>query len=226
MTHSETLAALAAALSAAQAEFEAVSKDSTNPFFKSKYADLPSVVAAASPILATHGLAVSQLPGHDEGGDTLTTMLLHSSGEFLSGTMRLRPVKSDPQAQGAAMTYGRRYSYMAILGLVADDDDDGTAASAPRSEKPAAKTSKPAASKTPAEPKAGAGAATAGGPVLAHLRKLAGTAKKSPEWMSMKLVELGVEGDTSDLKAVMPTISLDVAAQLAEALGGSIEDVK
>lgn len=125
--HSAELTELAAALAAAQGEFEAVAKDSTNPFFKSRYAGLPQVVKAAAPILATHGLSVTQLPGL---GDTLTTCVMHKSGQWIASTMQLRPVKNDPQAQGSAITYGRRYAYMAALGLVADEDDDGNAASA------------------------------------------------------------------------------------------------
>lgn len=124
---------LGAALAAAQGEFETVGKTETNPFFKSKYAGLPSVVKAASPVLTKHGLSVVQMPGHDDLGHTLTTMLLHKSGQFIAETMRLKPTKDDPQGLGSAITYGRRQSYMAALGLVADEDDDGNAASAPRS---------------------------------------------------------------------------------------------
>lgn len=129
---SEKIDLLAKALTSAQAEFETVAKDATNPFFKSKYADLPAVTKAAAPVLAKYELAVVQLPGCDEAGDTLTTMVLHASGQYLAGSMRLRPVKNDPQAQGSALTYARRYAYMAALGLVADEDDDGNAASAQR----------------------------------------------------------------------------------------------
>ena len=128
---------LASALVAAQAEFSAVTKGSTNPFFKSKYAALPDVVASASPVLAKHGLAVTQSISFNfqlDGGvkDTLTTMLLHKSGQYIQNEMLLHLPKQDPQGQGSAVTYARRYAYMAILGLVADDDDDGNAASRPK----------------------------------------------------------------------------------------------
>lgn len=132
--HSLEIDQLAAALSAAQAEFTAIPKDSTNPFFKSSYAGLPKVVEVASPILTKHGLALSQFPGMDEEGhDTLTTWLLHKSGQFICESMRLHLAKNDAQGQGSAMTYARRYSYMAALGLVADEDDDGNKASTPAS---------------------------------------------------------------------------------------------
>ncbi|QNJ56866.1 ERF family ssDNA binding protein [Mycobacterium phage Reindeer] len=138
---------LAAALVAAQAEFGAVAKGTANPFFKSKYADLPAVKAEAQPVLAKHGLAVTQHPGYTviDGKihDTLTTKVVHTSGQADESTMILRPVKSDPQAQGSAITYAKRYAFMAVLGLVADEDDDGNAASgrskAPARNKPAAK---------------------------------------------------------------------------------------
>ncbi|MBB5167168.1 ERF family protein [Mycobacterium sp. AZCC_0083] len=133
--------ALAAALVAAQAEFGAVAKDTANPFFKSKYADLPAVKAEAQPVLAKHGLAVIQEPGYvlieGKPHDTLATTVLHESGQSRTSKMILRPVKNDPQAQGSAITYAKRYAFMAILGLVADEDDDGNAASG-RGGKPAA----------------------------------------------------------------------------------------
>jgi hypothetical protein len=128
---------LAAALVAAQAEFSAVPKGSANPFFKSKYAALPDVVQHTSPVLARHGLAVSQFieSGSDPNGsvyDGLTTYVIHKSGQFIAHTMRLHLIKDDPQGQGSAVTYARRYSYMSALGLVADDDDDGNSASKPQ----------------------------------------------------------------------------------------------
>jgi len=134
MKQSENIGNIVKALAAAQGKFSVIAKTSDNPFFKSKYADLAEVVRPTAPILAEHGLSVIQGIGYDEGcQDTLTTTLAHISGEYFSTTMRLYVPKSDPQGQGSAVTYARRYSYMAILGLVADEDDDGNAASRPRS---------------------------------------------------------------------------------------------
>jgi len=128
---SESITNLAVALAGAQGEFSAVPKGADNPFFKSKYAALPDVIATATPVLARHGLAVSQFIDSDEIGDLLTTYLLHTSGEFISHSMRLHVAKSnDSQALGSSVTYARRYSYMSALGLVADVDDDGNASSA------------------------------------------------------------------------------------------------
>lgn len=124
------------ALVAFQAEVGNVSKDSKNDFFKSNYADLAAVKAVAQPFLSRHGLAVIQKPGflvvEEKVYDTLVTKLVHAkSGESEESVLILKPVKQDPQAQGSAITYARRYQFMALLGLVADDDDDGNAASAP-----------------------------------------------------------------------------------------------
>lgn len=148
-THSAELDQLAAALAAAQGEFSAVPRDQTNDFFNSRYADLASVVAAASPILAAHGLAVTQWIGTDqERRDTLTTWLLHTSGQYIASATPLKlnvdkDGRETSQAHGSAVTYARRYSYMAALGLVADADDDGNAASQPRAGAPAHATSQP-----------------------------------------------------------------------------------
>lgn len=127
---------IAQALVAFQAEVGNVSKGKENTFFHSNYADLAAVKAEAQPFLTKHGLAVVQAPGYlvvgDKIYDTLLTKVVHAkSGEVEQSTLVLKPVKQDPQAQGSAITYARRYAFMALLGLVADDDDDGNAASAP-----------------------------------------------------------------------------------------------
>jgi ERF superfamily len=132
MTSSKEIDQLAGALVAAQTDFKAIDKTDFNPFFKSKYAGLPAVVEAAQPILSKHGLAISQhidhVPVADAPYDTLITYLLHSSGQYISSEMLLHLPKTDPQGQGSAVTYARRYAYMAALGLVADVDDDAEAA--------------------------------------------------------------------------------------------------
>ena len=135
---------LAAALVGAQAEFAAIPKTAENPFFHSKYADLATVVSHTQPILAKHGLAVAQFPTTLDGDPALTTWLLHSSGQSLKDTMRLCAAKNDPQGQGAAITYARRFAYMAVLGLVADADDDGNTATRAKQAEPKAKVKTPA----------------------------------------------------------------------------------
>src|ERR1017187_6756949 len=126
---SENINELAAALSKAQGEFAAVPKGETNPFFKSQYAGLPDVVKVASPVLSANGLSISQFIHQNElGEDFLKTYLLHSSGQFIEHSMKLYLGKLDSQSMGSATTYARRYSYMSVLGLVADEDDDANKA--------------------------------------------------------------------------------------------------
>jgi hypothetical protein len=125
---SDSIGALAAALAKAQAEIKGAIKDSANPFFKSAYADLSSVWEAARGPLTKNGLAVVQAPTMTPDGLVLRTVLMHSSGEWIAGTMPIKPVKDDPQGMGSATTYVRRYSLAAIAGI-APEDDDGESAS-------------------------------------------------------------------------------------------------
>lgn len=125
---------LGTALAKAQAEIKAALKDSKNPHFKSSYADLTSVWDACRAALTKNGLSVIQKTDFSEGEVWLETMLLHSSGENITGRYPLRPQQQTPQGYGSALTYARRYSLAAMVGVVADEDDDGNAASAPRSE--------------------------------------------------------------------------------------------
>lgn len=118
---------LAAALSKAQAQIEAVHKDSNNPYYKSKYADLASVWDAIRAPLTSNGLSVLQEPTSENGCVALITTLLHESGEYTRSRLRIPVLKQDAQGYGSAITYARRYSLQAIAG-VAPEDDDGNAA--------------------------------------------------------------------------------------------------
>lgn len=122
---------LAAAMAKAQAELRNPPKDSVNPHFKSRYADLATVRDVVMPVLAKHGLAVVQMPCDLGDHPALMTLLTHASGEWLESTMRTRPTKNDPQGMGSAITYARRYSLQSLAGVAADDDDDGAAGSRP-----------------------------------------------------------------------------------------------
>jgi hypothetical protein len=124
---SESIKELATALSKFQGEITPAPKDSTNPFFKSKYSDIATIIEHAKPVLVKNGLALSQLPSNDGDLVNVTTLLLHTSGEWLSSTLSMKPVKVDPQAIGSCITYIRRYS-LAILGIVTEEDDDGNSA--------------------------------------------------------------------------------------------------
>mgnify|MGYP000846839713 FL=1 len=116
-----------AALAAAQAEMGPALKDSTNPAFRSKYADLASVMAACLPALNKHGIAVIQPPTDDEYGRYVKTILVHESGETLECRVPLIIGKNDMQGYGSAVTYARRYGLMSMAGI-APEDDDGNAA--------------------------------------------------------------------------------------------------
>jgi hypothetical protein len=127
--HSDQLAQLGAALALAQNEIEAASKDSLNPHFKSRYADLASVWGACRKALCKNGLAVLQ-PVSAGGSQqvTVTTILLHKSGEWIAGDLTLAAAQATPQAIGSAITYGRRYGLASMVGVAPDEEDDGEAA--------------------------------------------------------------------------------------------------
>ena len=120
---SQEIDKLAEALAKAQSELEGAKKESTNPFFKSGYADLHAVIKSAFPYLSTHGLAVSQGNEIIPGAICVTTTLMHSSGQWLRSKIKVPLSKVDAQGVGAAMTYGRRYGLSAIVGIAQYDDD-------------------------------------------------------------------------------------------------------
>lgn len=128
MNRSESIASLAAALAKAQAEIRPAVKDSENPHFRSRYADLASVWDACRTALTGNGLSVVQLPEvTSQGVIAVETILLHDSGEFIGGRIEIPLAKQDAQGVGSAITYARRYSLAAVVGI-APDDDDGEAA--------------------------------------------------------------------------------------------------
>lgn len=117
------------ALLKAQKEFPTVKKEDTNPFFKSSYAGLPSVLEVVLPILNKNELLVSQPPITDEDRIGVETTIYHSSGESITSKFTVNLAKDDPQGAGSAITYARRYALISILGLNVDEDDDGNVAS-------------------------------------------------------------------------------------------------
>jgi hypothetical protein len=135
---SPSIGAIAAALAKAQGEFKPAFKDASNPFFKSKYVDLAGAIEACRAALSNHGLAVVQTM---EDGERLrlSTTLIHASGEWISSQYPVIPVKNDPQGIGSALTYARRYSLMAIVGLAAEDDDGNAASGREPTAQPALK---------------------------------------------------------------------------------------
>ncbi len=120
---------IVAAFIRAQKAFTTAAKDTNNPFYNRKYADLASVWAAVREPLAENDLSITQEAGMQGELLVVTTTLLHVSGESMAGTWGAKPAKMDPQGIGAATTYARRMGLCCLLGVVADDDDDGNAAS-------------------------------------------------------------------------------------------------
>jgi hypothetical protein len=131
VSQSPELDQLATALALAQGSMQGAVKDRTNPAFKSSYADLASTWDACRVALSSNGLAVSQHPGRlEDGSVTVTTMLLHRSGQHISSVCSALPRDASPASVGSVVTYLRRYGLAAAVG-VSPEDDDGQAASQP-----------------------------------------------------------------------------------------------
>lgn len=136
-THSEQINELAKALAAAQGELEPAEKNSTAAVgkegkLKRKYADLTAMIDAVRKVLPKHGLSIAQIVLPSEGVAHVRTMLMHESGQWLASECRMpydnTGSKNAIQSMGSAITYARRYSLSALVGVVADDDDDGEGA--------------------------------------------------------------------------------------------------
>lgn len=124
MKTSESIKTIAPALLIAQKKMGAAVKGSVNPYYKSSYADLGAVMEACKEALNENGITVLQPVGSDDLGVYVETVLLHESSEYIADRMRIS-VKSqnDPQAQGSAITYARRYSLQSMVFIPAEDDD-------------------------------------------------------------------------------------------------------
>jgi len=124
MIKSETISKLAPALVKAQAEMGNASKGASNPFFKSRYADLNAIREACLPVLSKHGLSILQPTVVIDGRKFVETLVLHDSGEFIGGHTEILAVKElDAQAQGSGVSYARRYGLQSLLCIGAEDDD-------------------------------------------------------------------------------------------------------
>lgn len=123
MNSSPQINELATALAKAQGEITHAKKDAENPFFKSKYADLAAVLDVSRVPLSKNGLAVLQILKTENESVKLLTILTHSSGQWIESEAPVKPVKPDPQSLGSAITYMRRYMFMAMVGIATEDDD-------------------------------------------------------------------------------------------------------
>ena len=133
MNKSETIGAIAKALADFQGEIKNPKQTATNPYYKSKYAPLAEILDGCRPVLAKHGISVIQSNGGEGESVTVTTLLLHSSGEWIeSDPLPIKKDKMTPQDAGGAITYGRRYQLSSMLGIASEEDDDGNKISNPR----------------------------------------------------------------------------------------------
>lgn len=136
MKTSETIGTIAPALVKAQAQMQAAAKSATNPHFKSKYADLATVIDAVKGPLIANGIMFMQSPTNDATGVQVTTRFQHESGEFIEDTIYLPVPQQTPQAYGSAITYGKRYGLQSLTGLPSEDDDGEKASEAAKAEMP------------------------------------------------------------------------------------------
>lgn len=126
MERSESIKEIANALCKFQSEVDKIKKDSKNPYFQSKYASLSNILDVIQAPLLACGLSIMQMPTNE---NQLQTLIMHVSGEWISSSYTMEPVKKDPQGIGSCITYQRRYALASILCLNIDDDDDGNNAS-------------------------------------------------------------------------------------------------
>jgi hypothetical protein len=133
MNRSESIVKISAALVKAQSEMSNAKKGASNPFFKSKYADLNSIREAALPVLNAHGITVIQPTCVVDGVNYVETILLHESGEYISSLTQIVVDKvTDAQKHGSGLSYARRYALQSIVCLGAEDDDANAAVQAPK----------------------------------------------------------------------------------------------
>ena len=203
MKTSESLCGIAAALSKAQGEMPAAPKDAENSHLRNKYATLGSIITTAAPILARHGLSFVQMPSEAEGGFmALTTRILHSSGEWIEGTMQaaVPPSKlSEVQAAGSVISYLRRYALASALGIVTGDDDGNGGQQPAQAAKPAPRAQARTSQKT--------ATVTEKAPVNADA--LAAWKVKLGK-IGRRLGELGARDEAAAIMAAWPKWSTDV----------------
>lgn len=129
ITTSEQIESVASAIISARGRFKRIQKTKTNPHLQNRYADLGDILDGIDEALAMHSLIVVQSVEKPDAGVSVTTRLIHASGQWIEfGPTTLPVEKMTPQSAGSAITYARRYALSAALCLVADDDDDGNGA--------------------------------------------------------------------------------------------------
>lgn len=126
-----------------QSQLKPINKDSENPFFKSSYADLSSILQSIMPLLTSHGLGIVQPMRVTDNGTVLITRIVHDSGEFIESEMFL-PHNPDPQKFGSLISYYKRYQLSAMLSIATrDEDDDANKVSQPQRSAPQVRQAPP-----------------------------------------------------------------------------------
>jgi hypothetical protein len=223
----ETKLEMLKALQGLKRELPVLPKDRTNPHFKSKYTSLDAIGELIDPVVDAHGFLWLTKPGIHEKGPTLEYELVHvGTGESISGVMPLMLQKADPQGQGSAITYARRYSLCAVLNLVADEDDDGNSAVAAARAMRAVNAEAGRISRLPEppadNPPTELPSAAESNPEIV---KLAGRIKTSgiePSAVKLKLLALGVE-DPKDLESALTKLSAEQRTDLINWVEGEKE---
>ena len=147
MKKSDSISELAKAFAKTQQELKQPLKDAENPFFKSTYVPLENVAESITEAATKNGLSFSQEPSFDDNMVTVTTLVMHSSGEWIEyAPLKMKPVKNPP-AFGSAITYAKRYALSAIFGITSDKDDDGNEATQPQKPQRQQKTTRTAQTK-------------------------------------------------------------------------------
>jgi hypothetical protein len=131
LTHSESIKEIASALAKAQGQMELAKKSEANPYFKSKYADLAEIWDVIRKPLSDNGLSVAQGASSEGSKVKCSTLLMHTSGEWLEDVLEMTAKDASPQAIGSGITYARRYGIQAMVGVAAEKDDDGNMAQPP-----------------------------------------------------------------------------------------------
>ena len=208
------------ALATARASFPTLPKDKKNPHFKSKYTSLDKIVELIEPVLTEHGFLWTTLPGIHEKGPCLNYSLLHlETGGGLEGCMPLMLDKANPQGQGAAITYARRYALCAVLNLLADEDDDGNSASATPAAKPSPKPApKPVKDNPPTE----LPSVEESNPDVVTLAGKIKASGMEASAVKLKLISLGVE-DPKNLESALAKLSADQRTDLRKWVEGGNE---
>ena len=224
MNKSESIASLAKALAAAQGKLRKAVKDSTNPHFRSRYADLESVIEAMREPFAQEGLSVVQLTV----GAELVTIILHSSGEWIESAVPLLLLKNDMQGVGSALTYARRYGLAAACGISQTDDDGNDACGKPASAPQPKPAPKPQQRETAQDERDLI--TNAGGPTFSvgGVRQMQALVESDEPYEYPKHRDLVVEA-ASQLKISKPRIAAhrdQLNAFLATAAYGNLESIK